>query len=144
MKCKSCGRDISFNQKFCAYCGSANSYYIEPTSDRGQVNPHHNDYAKNNEVSIDNVQFTQNNFYYSQTPKSLDSGTATAAKIFIIIGMVLQFYLVYPLIVGTIALNKLKLAQEKKNLTTIGIISIFLCSIIGGILILSIDEKDFK
>ena len=51
MKCKSCGRDISFNQKFCAYCGSANIEYIEPTSDRGQVNPHHNDYAKNKDES---------------------------------------------------------------------------------------------
>ncbi|MBQ9480970.1 MAG: DUF4190 domain-containing protein [Clostridia bacterium] len=71
------------------------------------------------------------------------SGFYTAAKVFIILGMIFQFYLIYPLIVGGIALSKLNSATTKDDLTAIGIITIFFCSIIGGIFMLCVKDEDF-
>lgn len=68
----------------------------------------------------------------------------TAAKVFIIIGIVLEFYLIVPLIVGVIALKKLKRAQNKDELVTIGVLTLIFCSMVGGILMLCIPEEDLN
>lgn len=66
----------------------------------------------------------------------------TAAKVFIILGMILQFYLIFPIIVGAIALSKLNAARAKSELTGIGICTLLLCSLLGGIFMLCISDAE--
>ena len=67
----------------------------------------------------------------------------TAAKVFIILGMVLQCWLIFPLIVGFIALKKLKNAKSKSELTVIAIVTLLFCNTIGGVLLLCLPESEF-
>ncbi len=65
------------------------------------------------------------------------------AKIFIVIGIVLGLPLIFPAVVGGIALNKLKKATCKDDIKLISILTLLLCNIIGGILMLCLKESDF-
>ena len=67
----------------------------------------------------------------------------TAAKIFIIIGMIAGCWYILPLIFGFIALNKMKNAKSKSELTVPAILVILFCNIIGGVLMLCIPDSDF-
>ena len=66
----------------------------------------------------------------------------TATKVFIWIGMIIGFILIYPLVVGIFALNKLEEAESSKDLQTMGVLTLLFCSLLGGIFMLSI--KDFE
>ena len=66
-----------------------------------------------------------------------------AAEVFIIIGMILGFPTIIPLIVGGIALNKLDEAEDSSEITGIAILTIFFCSRIAGILMLCLSDDDF-
>ena len=66
----------------------------------------------------------------------------TTAKVFLIIGMVLGFYAVFPLIFGVKTINRLNCARHKSQLTAWGVLSIIFVSIIGGILVLCIPQKE--
>ena len=67
-----------------------------------------------------------------------------AAKIFIIIGMVCQIYLIYPIILGAIALKKLNAAQKKEDFSTVwSVVTLLLVNIIAGILLLVMKDADF-
>ena len=68
----------------------------------------------------------------------------TAAKVFIILGMICTFYLIFPLVVGFIALKKLKTAKSKQELTGIAVVTLIFCNLIGGILMLCLSDKDFE
>lgn len=68
----------------------------------------------------------------------------TAAKVFIIIGMVVGFWMILPLIFGFIALNKLKNAKSKDELTVVAILTLLFCNLIGGILMLCIPAEEFN
>lgn len=67
----------------------------------------------------------------------------TAAKVFIIIGMIFTFYLIVPVIVGAIALNKMKKATSRDELTGIGIVTLLFCNILGGIFLLCTKDEDY-
>lgn len=67
-----------------------------------------------------------------------------AAKIFIILGMIFQFFLIYPIILGIIALKKIDKAQSKSDLTVWAIITLLLVNMIGGILMLVIPDSEFQ
>ena len=66
----------------------------------------------------------------------------TAAKVFIIIGMIVGCWTILPLIFGGITLSKLKKAQSKSERVAWGVLDIFFCSFIGGILVLCIKDED--
>ena len=68
----------------------------------------------------------------------------TAAKTFIIIAMIITFWMIYPIIVGSIALSKLNSSTEKSQLVGIGVCTIIFCSQLGGIFMLCIPESEFK
>lgn len=68
----------------------------------------------------------------------------TAAKVFIILGIVFTFYLIVPLIIGVIALNKLENVQNKDELTGIAICTLLFCSLLGGIFMLCIPDTEFN
>ena len=64
-----------------------------------------------------------------------------AAKIFIWIGMIYTFYLIFPIIVGVLALKKLNNYTNKEDLTTMGILTLFFCSTLGGVFMLCINDE---
>ena len=64
----------------------------------------------------------------------------TAAKVFIIIGMIVGFWYILPLIFGGIALSQMK---NGKPSTGISVCVILFCSLLGGIFLLCSDEKDY-
>jgi hypothetical protein len=67
----------------------------------------------------------------------------TAAKVFLIIGMVSTFYLIFPVVIGIIAINKLENAKDDEDLKVWAWLSIFLVSTIGGVfMLLMISEGD--
>ncbi|MCM1259784.1 MAG: hypothetical protein NC182_02415 [Prevotella sp.] len=63
--------------------------------------------------------------------------------VFIIIGMVFTFYLIVPVIVGAIALNKMKKATSRDELTGIGIVTLLFCNLLGGIFLLCTKDEDY-
>lgn len=66
----------------------------------------------------------------------------TAAKVFLIIGIVFTFYLIYPIVLGVIACKKLEESKDIKEIHNWGIVCLFLVSIIGGIIMLVMKEDD--
>lgn len=90
-------------------------------------------------VVCPNCGCTTNNYATSTQNKS---SKFTAAKIFIIIGMIFQFFLIFPIIVGAIALSKLDKVTKKEDLTTMGILVLLFCNLIAGIIILTITNED--
>ena len=65
-----------------------------------------------------------------------------ATKAFIIVGMVLGFYCIFPIIVGAIALKRLNEAQTADELRGMGVITLIFCSTVAGILMLCLKDKD--
>lgn len=69
----------------------------------------------------------------------------TAAKVFIILGMIFGFYAIFPIVLGAIALKKLKEAKCKADFSTgWSIVVLLLVNIIAGILLLVMKDEDFK
>ena len=66
-----------------------------------------------------------------------------AAKIFTIIGMVTGVMAIIPVIVGFLALKKMKTATCKKDLTVMAVLNLIFCNMIGGILMLCLPESEF-
>ncbi|MDE6471515.1 MAG: hypothetical protein K2L52_00610 [Clostridia bacterium] len=66
----------------------------------------------------------------------------TAAKVFIILGMICGCIAILPLIFGGITLSKMKKATTAKELMVWGILDIFFCGLIGGILVLCLKDSD--
>ncbi len=66
----------------------------------------------------------------------------TAAKVFIILGMICGCIAILPLIFGGITLSKMKTATTAKELMVWGILDIFFCGLIGGILVLCLKDSD--
>lgn len=67
----------------------------------------------------------------------------TAAKVFIIIGMIVGAIGIIPLIFGGITLSKMKTATCKDDITTWAVLTLIFCSMIGGILLLCCKDEDF-
>lgn len=68
----------------------------------------------------------------------------TVAKVFIILGMIFQFFLIYPVILGAIALSKMKKAKCKADFGTgWGIVTLLFVNIIAGIVLLVMKDEDF-
>ena len=67
-----------------------------------------------------------------------------ASKVFLIIGMCLTFYLVFPVVLGIFALKKLNEATSSKDLTKWGILSIIFVSVLGGIFMLCIKDAELQ
>ncbi len=66
----------------------------------------------------------------------------TAAKIFIVLGMIFFCWLIFPVILGIFALAKLETAKRPEELRGWGIATLFLVSLVGGILMLAINQED--
>ncbi len=64
----------------------------------------------------------------------------TAAKVFIIIGMIVGFWTILPLIFGGIALSKMK---TQKPSTGICVCVLLFCSMLGGIFLLCSSDEEY-
>ena len=68
----------------------------------------------------------------------------TAAKVFIILGMICGFYMIFPIILGALALKKLKTATCKADFSTgWAVVVLLLVNIIAGILLLCMKDEHF-
>ena len=65
-----------------------------------------------------------------------------AAKTFLIIGMILTFYLIFPIIVGAHAIKRLETARTVDDLRGYGIASIICVSVLGGIFMLCVRQEE--
>lgn len=66
------------------------------------------------------------------------------AKIFIWISIIFQFWLIFPLIIGILALNKLDSAKNKDELLVMSILTTLFCSAIAGIFMFCIKEEELN
>jgi len=66
----------------------------------------------------------------------------TAAKIFLIIGMINLGILIYPIIIGVKAFKKLDTANSVEELKTLGILSLLFVNLLAGIFILCLKNED--
>ncbi len=64
----------------------------------------------------------------------------TAAKVFIILGMICGFYAILPLIFGIIALNQMKTGKPS---TGISVCVLLFCSLLGGIFLLCSKDEEY-
>ncbi len=64
----------------------------------------------------------------------------TAAKVFIIIGMIVGFWSILPLIFGIIALNQM---STKKPSTGMCVCVLLFCSLLGGIFLLCSKDEEY-
>lgn len=64
----------------------------------------------------------------------------TAAKIFIIIGMICEFWMILPLIFGIIALKKMKTEKPSVGLS---VCVLLFCNLLGGLFLLLSKESEY-
>ncbi len=64
----------------------------------------------------------------------------TAAKVFIIIGMIVGCWMVVPLVLGIIALNKMKNGKPSVGFS---VCILIFCSTLGGIFLLCSKEHEY-
>lgn len=67
-----------------------------------------------------------------------------AAKVFIWIGMICEFFLIFPIIVGIMSLKKINRATSRAELQDFGIITLLFCSVLGGFFMLCMEDADCK
>ena len=65
----------------------------------------------------------------------------TAAKVFIILGMIFGCIAILPLIVGGIGLSKINSAKDRSELVGMGVCVLLFCSLLGGIFMLCIPNE---
>ena len=63
-----------------------------------------------------------------------------AAKVFIVIGMIFQFWLVIPLILGIVALNKMKKGKPSVGFSVCVLLFV---NVLGGIFLLCSKEEEY-
>ncbi len=63
----------------------------------------------------------------------------TAAKVFVIIGMIFGCWLIFPLIIGLCALGQINNEFEKPS-TAMSVVTLIFCSLLGGIFMLCIED----
>ncbi len=68
----------------------------------------------------------------------------TPAKVFIWIGMIIQFFLIYPIVLGVLALKKINSATSSNELQTLGIFTTLFCSLLGGVFMLCIKDDELN
>ena len=68
----------------------------------------------------------------------------TAAKVFLIIAMVLEFPLIFPVVIGVCTINKINTAKKASELTGWGIASMILVGFLGGLFTLCIKDSDLN
>lgn len=66
------------------------------------------------------------------------------ARAFIILGIVLRFWMIVPIVFGVITLRKLGSAKDARELLGWGVVTLFFVSQIAGILMLIMTDEDLR
>lgn len=66
-----------------------------------------------------------------------------AAKVFLILGIIFTFYLIFPIVIGCITISKINSAKRREEIIGWGIASLLLVSTLGGIFTLCISQQEF-
>lgn len=69
---------------------------------------------------------------------------ARLIKTFLIIGMVFSFYLIFPVVLGVKAINKIETTKDKEEIRKWGIIALFFVNTLAGILILTSNNNEIR
>ncbi|PAK21053.1 hypothetical protein CJJ23_03950 [Mycoplasmopsis agassizii] len=64
------------------------------------------------------------------------------AKVFIVIGTIFTFWTIIPIFTAHLAMKKLRTATDKNDLTVAAILAMFFNSILGGIFMLFVSNKE--
>jgi uncharacterized membrane protein YvbJ len=67
----------------------------------------------------------------------------TLAKVFLILSIIVEFWMIIPLITGIIGLNKLNSANNKDDLVGIGIVCLIFNGLLAGLFMLLIPDEEF-
>ncbi len=67
----------------------------------------------------------------------------TAAKVFIIIGMIVGAIGILPIVFGAITLSKMGKATCKDDMVVWGVLTLLFCSLLGGIFVLCTTDADY-
>ena len=86
-----------------------------------------------------NILLTGNRLFKEKNGKETLT-MKTAAKIFIIIGMIVGFWTILPLVFGIIALKQMK---TQKPSTGISVCVLLFCSLLGGIFLLCSKDEEY-
>lgn len=79
----------------------------------------------------------------NQVERQNTNGKVTAAKVFIILGSIFGAILLFiPTIIGIIAYKRLGTAKTRDDLVAISVVTLLFCSLIGGIIMLTINDED--
>lgn len=65
-----------------------------------------------------------------------------AAKVFLILAMIFSFYFIFPIIIGSITINRINSAKRREDIIGWGIASLILVSTLGGIFTLCIRDEE--
>ena len=67
-----------------------------------------------------------------------------AARVFLILGMIFQCYLIFPIVLGIFANRRLSTAKTSEELKGWGILSIFFISVLGGVFMLCVKDEELQ
>ncbi len=65
----------------------------------------------------------------------------TCVKVLIWVGMIIQFYMIYPIVFGILALKKLDSFKDRDELIKYSVLTMVFCSLAGGIVMLFMNEE---
>lgn len=68
----------------------------------------------------------------------------SAAKAFIIIGMVLGAFAIFPIVLGIYALKAIDNAKTRSDLTNWAIVTLIFVSLLGGLFMILINDEDLQ
>lgn len=71
----------------------------------------------------------------------MKNNTLIKVKVFLIIGMVLTFYLIFPIVLGVMTIKKIHSSNDPEEIRNWGIISLIFVNFVGGVLILASDSS---
>ncbi len=132
MFCRKCGKDIG-DSLYCPNCGAYNGEGEDPNK------------KENVDVNPVNESFNASSITIKKSYNP-DQGILIAAKVFIVLGIISQGWAIIPLLwclpIGICAWKKINNATSSKDLVGLGVATLILVSLIGGILMLCARDDD--
>lgn len=116
MFCRKCGKEVAEDVRFCPNCGE-------------------DQWEESEKVEEKPVEV-------KKEEKQELSGLLLAAKVLIIITMILAFWAIFPLVLGIFAIKAIENNENPKDLLTWSIVTLLLVNTIAGILMLVYSVKD--
>ena len=132
MFCRKCGKEIG-ESLYCPFCGEYN----------GEGEDKNKSESTNQEVVSKTFESANETDRKSYNP---NQGVLVAAKVFIVLGIISQGWAIIPLLwclpIGICSWKKINNATSSKDLVGLGVATLILVSLVGGILMLCARDDD--